>query len=328
MKRIGNLYDSICSFENLLSAFKKASRAASKKKATLNYFYNLEKNLLLLREKLLKETYTPGKYWQFTITDPKKRVISVAPFEDRIVHHAIVNILEPIYERRFIFDSYATRKNKGTHRAVRRAQEFLRHNALYLKTDIRHYFDSIDHNILMNTLRKKIKDEKLLNLIEKIIQKGGSCGKGLPIGNLTSQFFANCYLDVFDHIIKDESQEKYYIRYMDDMLFFSNDKEHLKDLRIYIHFILKEKFVLDLKEKATYINRRENGCSFLGTRVFPNTIRIKKENLKRSVKHLKENEQLYQKGKLSQNQFECSINSIIGHLSQYDTLELRRIIFG
>src|SRR6056297_999097 len=166
MKRMGNLYPELCSFNNLVQ------------------------NLTTLREGLEKETYQPGKYRTFEISDPKKRTISVAPFEDRVVHHAIVNILEPIYERRFIYDSYATRKDKGTHKAVRRAQTFLRSNKFYLKMDIQHYFDSVVQDILINIIAKKIKDKRLMRLIETIIRNGGDGMTGLPIGNLTSQFFA------------------------------------------------------------------------------------------------------------------------------------------
>ena len=211
---MGNLYPELCCFDNLLLAFKKASRATKNKPETLLYFYNLEQNLTSLRESLEKESYKPGKYRTFEISDPKRRTISVAPFEDRVVHHAIVNILEPIYERRFIYDSYATRKDKGTHKAVRRAQTFLRTNQFYLKMDIHHYFDSIVQDTLINIIATKIKDKRLMRLIIRIIRNGGDGVKGLPIGNLTSQFFANCYLDVFDHWIKDEIGEKYYIRYM------------------------------------------------------------------------------------------------------------------
>ena len=320
---MGNLYPELCLFENLLLAFKKASRATKNKPETLLYFYNLEQNLTTLRERLEKETYRPGKYRTFEISDPKRRTISVSPFEDRVVHHAVVNILEPVYERRFIYDSYATRKDKGTHKAVRRAQTFLRTNKFYLKMDIHHYFDSVVQDTLINIIETKIKDQRVMRLIEKIIRNGGDGVKGLPIGNLTSQFFANCYLDVFDHWIKDENREKYYIRYMDDIVIFSNDKEHLKNMRDYCRYELKNRLGLSLKEKATYINTRQNGLSFLGTRIFPELIRINNKNLKRSLKRLKKTEQAFQKGLIEQQQFLQSATSIIAHLCQYDTWNLR-----
>jgi len=325
---VGNLYPELCSFNNLLLAFKKASRATKNKPETLLYFYNLEQNLTNLRERLEKETYQPGKYRTFEISDPKRRTISVAPFEDRVVHHALVNVMEPIYERRFIYDSYATRKDKGTHKAVRRAQDFLRTNQFYLKMDIHHYFESVVQDTLIEIIETKIKDKQLMRLIEKIIRNGGDGVKGLPIGNLTSQFFANCYLDVFDHWIKEENGEKHYIRYMDDSVLFSNDKEHLKNMRDYCRYMLKNQLGLTLKEKATYINTRQNGLSFLGTRIFPELIRINNKNLKRSLNRLKKREQAFQQGSIEQKEFLQSTNSIIAHLYQYNTLALRRAIFG
>jgi retron-type reverse transcriptase len=328
MKRVGNLYEDLCSFENLYLAYKKAAKSVKFKPETLRYFYYLEYNLRHLQLKLLGEEYFPGVYRQFTIKDPKLRVISVASFEDRVVHHALINILEPIYERSFIHDSYATRKNKGTHKAVHRAQQFIRKNRYYLKMDVRKYFDSVDQAILLNIISSKIKDKKLFNLVSRIIKNGGENGKGLPIGNLTSQFFANCYLDRFDHIVKDYYAEKYYIRYMDDILLFSDDKEHLKDLRAFCRYTLKKELKLDLKEKVVFINSRENGVSFLGTRVFPDLIRINNKNLKRSLRRLKESEYKYREDIISEEQFTQSANSIVAHLCQYDTLSLRRAVFG
>lgn len=328
MKRVGNLFDKVCDFDNLLLAFKKSSRAVKNKPETLKYFYSLEDNLLDLKERLLTGRYIPGTYHLFNILDPKPRTISVAPFEDRIVHHAIVNILEPIYERRFIFDSYATRKGKGTHRAIHRAQQFSWKNTFFLKTDVRKYFDSIDHNVLLDIMCSKLNDERLLTVIERITVNGGENGKGLPIGNLTSQFFANCYLDWFDHIIKDESGEKYYIRYMDDILFFSTDKEHLKDLKVFVKYTLQEELKLSLKEKATFINRVEYGIPFLGVRVFPNQIRIKKENLRRSSGRVAMREKQYVKGIITAGQLQDCINSVLGHMAQYDSLKKRRQVFG
>lgn len=150
----------------------------------------------------------------------------MAPFRDRVVHHALVGALEPIYERCFINDSYATRKGKGTHRAVRRAQAFMRKTQGYLKTDVEKYFDRIDHAILQGIIERKIKDRNLLKLIGLIIansdrSRGLAKGKGLPIGNLTSHFLANVYLDPLDHFLKDGLGLRYYVRYMDDMVFFS-----------------------------------------------------------------------------------------------------------
>jgi RNA-directed DNA polymerase len=202
MRRIGNLKCSFLSFENLFRAYKKAFKSTKNYEACI-FTFNIEKELLLLQEELDTGNYLPGDYRYFTILDPKKREISVAPFRDRVVHHTLINILEPLYEKRFISASYATRKNKGTHKAIAKAQQLQRNNHWYLKMDVRKYFGSINHKILLRIIKRKIKDPFVIFLCKTIIAKGGDGITGLPIGNLTSQFFANVYLDIFDHFIKD-----------------------------------------------------------------------------------------------------------------------------
>lgn len=196
MQRVGNLKENLLSFENLYFAYKKAFKS-TKNYSSYKFTFNLDRELLKLQNELAKGIYIPGDYRYFKIFDPKEREISVAEFRDRVVHHSLVNIFEPIYEKRFIYDSYATRKNKGTHKAISRAQTFLLKNHWFLKMDIRKYFNSINHEILNKILAGKIKDMFILDLCEKIIRKGGDGKTGLPIGNLTSQFFANVYLCIF-----------------------------------------------------------------------------------------------------------------------------------
>jgi len=323
MKRIGNLYEKVISFENLYKAFTKAKRG-TKTLESATFFYNLEDELVNLHEELLTKVYKPVKYKYFKIYEPKEREISVAAFRDRVVHHAIINILEPIYENIFIHDSYATRKEKGTHRAIKRAQEFLGKNKWYLKADIKKYFESINPDILMQILQTKIKDRDLLWLIETIIRNSDKEKSGLPIGNLTSQFFANVYLDKFDHYIKNKLKIKYYIRYMDDFVLFFNDKDFLKKILPLIEEYLKTRLFLKLKEKAVLINQRLHGLGFLGVRIFPNIIRIKRENLKRSLNKLKLRKYQYEKSIISEYKYTQSITSILeGNISYFDTYNLR-----
>jgi retron-type reverse transcriptase len=324
LQRVGNLFEKVCSFENLYSAYKKAARGTKGKKETDEFCFFLEYELLKLKNELITENYSPGKYKYFTIKDPKEREIAVAPFRDRVVHHAIINILEPIYEKIFIFDSYATRKEKGTHKAILRAQEFLRKNEWYLKSDISKYFASIDHYKIIEIIKGKIKDRRLINLIEIIIRNGGENGKGLPIGNLTSQFFANVYLDRFDHYIKDELGIKYYVRYMDDIVIFANDKRKLKEISAELRNFLNEELSLDMKTNATYINKRINGVTFLGKRIFPNIIRIKNENLKRSIKRIERRENEHIEGKIDETKLCQSVESIIGMMKHYNVFEYRK----
>ncbi len=279
----------------------------------------MEKNVIEICDELKNETYNPKKHRDFYIYEPKERKISVADFRDRVVHHAIVNILEPIYEKVFIYDSYATRKDKGTHKAIIKAQDFLNKKEWFLKSDISKYFQSIETEILIEILNRKIRDKKLIKLIKKILENGSIEGKGLPIGNLTSQFFANVYLDRLDHYVKDELGLKYYIRYMDDIVVFGDNAKKLKEIKNKIEEFIKLKLNLELKESATYINKRENGLSFLGKRVFNNLIRIKPENLKRSIKHLKKREYEYFTGKISEEKLIQSSQSILGMIGKYNT---------
>lgn len=327
MKRYKGLYEKIYSFENLLLAAKKAKKGTSNKKNAGMFFFYLEPEILKLQEELITKTYSPGGYTYFEIKDPKRRTIAVAPFRDRVIHHGIVNIIEPIYEKSFIYHSYATRKEKGTHKAVAQAQKYLKNNYWYFKTDIEKYFDNINHEILLGFLQKKFKDKDFIYLLKKVICSGGKDGKGLPIGNLTSQFLANVYLNDFDHYVLNECKPGGYIRYMDDFVFFSNDKETLKDIQRRIVVYLNKHQHLSLKPKSTFFNSRLNGLPFLGRRIFPSTIRIKRENLKRSLRKIKLREWEYKTGKISEEKLVCSVTSIHGYISSCHTEALRKTIF-
>lgn len=316
MQRVGKLKESFLSFANLYVAYKKAFRGTKNYQAYV-FAFDADRELLILKQELTDNTYKPGDYNYFTIKEPKERIIAVSPFRDRVVHHALVNILEPVYEKRFIYDSYATRKEKGTHKAIAKAQYFLRKNQWYLKMDVKKYFDSIDHNILGKIIRKKIKDPYIISLCATITAKGGSGIKGLPIGNLTSQFFANIYLDVFDHYIKEELKIRNYIRYMDDFCIFDRCKETLKLCRDRIKQFMNEKLRLEVKESATLINTALHGLPFLGVRVFPNTVRLIKENFMRSYKKLKTNEWMYKNDYIPYAKYSSSMQSLTSHMNYY-----------
>jgi len=323
MKTHKNLFNKVCSFENLLLAFKKSQKGSNHKLEVKKYNFLKEKNLLELQEKLISETYEPSAYHYFKISEPKERIISVATFEDRIVHHAIVNILEPIYEKIFYYHSYATRKNKGSHKAVFYAQNCLKSNNWYLKSDIKKYFENISHQLLIDSIKNKISDKKLLNLIIKIIYNANSNGIGIPIGNLTSQFFANVFLNSFDDYIKNELKMQFYVRYMDDFVIFSNEKEELKTALNKIEIWLQTNLNLQIKNNATYINSASNGLSFLGTRIFAKTIRIKPENLKRFIKKINEKKFKTQKHLIPENKYEETLNSYNALMCVYSTYQLR-----
>ncbi|MDM8550051.1 reverse transcriptase/maturase family protein [Desulfobacterales bacterium HSG2] len=329
MKRKGYLFEEIITFENLYEAFRKAYSGSGRTGETCRFNFNLENELLQLKTEIETERYKPARYRYFKIFDPKERQISVAPFRDRVVHHALVRVIEPVFERSFIFDSYATRVGKGTHRAVERAQKFLRKNFWYLKTDVEKYFDSVDHDILLKLIRRKIKDEKVIRLTEKIIRNSDRSrdlahGKGLPVGNLTSQFFANVYLDPLDHFIKDRLGVKCYIRYMDDMVISSDSKDDLRDLLKIKETFLAENLELRLNPKATRLNNCLHGLPFLGFMIFPNLKRIRKENLKRVKKRLRQRKNEFEAGIITEEQFAMSVRSVFEHVRFADTYRLRR----
>jgi retron-type reverse transcriptase len=321
MQRVGNVWEGFLSFENLYRAWKRAF-TSTKSPESYAFSFHLEKELFTLQEELASQTYIPGDYRYFTISDPKKRTISVARFRDRVVHHALVQVLEPIYEKRFIYHSYATRKGKGTHKAIEQARQYLKNNKWYLKMDISKYFDSIDHSVLKRILQRQIKDTNILDLCARIIAKGGDGQCGLPIGNLTSQFWANVYLDKFDHFIKDRLRVKAYLRYMNDFCLFSSDKQFLKDSLSVITQFLKTELRLEPKPRATLINTSLHGLPFLGARIWPSLIRIGQNNFKRSFNRLKQRETEYRTGKVPYKNYVCSMESLLSYLKRWNCKEL------
>ncbi len=242
MKSYKNLYDKIISLKNLTHAFKKARKGKTKKDYVKKFEENLAYNLKILYEELKNQTYKPRPLLTFVLRDPKTRKISKSDFRDRIVHHALVRVIEPIFDKTFIYDNCANRKGKGTLFAIRRFYTFMQKvsrngkiNGWFnenqvkghcLKADIKHYFQEVDRDILLNILKRKIKCEDTLNLI-KLILSNFDGKKGMPLGNLTSQFFANVYLNELDQFVKHKLKAKYYLRYVDDFILLNSSKEQL-----------------------------------------------------------------------------------------------------
>jgi len=317
VKRVGNLLEQVVSYENLRTAFRLAMRGCGRTEATCRFFFHLEPELLRLQKELETGAYRPGAYRLFIVNDPKKRTIAEAPFRDRIVHHAVVRVLTPVYEPLFIHDSYATRPAKGTHAAVLRARELLRNYPWYFKSDIEKYFESVDHGVLLEILHRKLKDRRFLDLMERIIRNAPVPGKGLPIGNLTSQFLANVYLDRFDHMLRDGLKARGYIRYMDDLVLFGDSRRYLAELRTPVEEYLSEKLGLELKASATCLNRSSHGLSFLGMRIFRGLIRVKRENRRRSIRRLKERIKAWERGDLDEESLIHGMVSTVGHLRYF-----------
>jgi retron-type reverse transcriptase len=344
MKRHDHLYPQITTFENLLVAAKQAQRQKRYRDPVLIFNHQLEHELLQLQQELQTKTYQPGGYKTFEIYEPKRRIISAAPYRDRVVHHALCNIIAPIFERTFIATSYANRKGYGSHRALQQFVSYARDSRYVLQCDIRKYFPSIDIAILKQIIRRKIKCLDTLWLIDTILDT--PCAgetpidffpgdtlltplerpKGLPIGNLTSQFFANVYLNGFDRFVKETLAVSRYVRYMDDFSLFSDDRhflsycrheieDHLATLRLKIH---------PIKSQLTQTN---HGAIFVGFRVLPDRIRVRNHNLQKGRKRLKQLQIDYAQGKLSSHEVAQSLQSWSAHLAHGDTWRLRQKIF-
>ena len=259
--------------ENLRLAFWKAQRGKQGKREVMVFREDLDAHLSRLREGLLSGDVPIGEYSYFTINDPKERVICAASFSERVVHHAIMNVCEKEFERYQIFDSYACRKGKGVDCCLKRMQQMCGRFAWYLKLDVHKYFDSISHDILKRLLRRHFKDTDLLLLFDRIIDSYNvSEGRGIPIGNLTSQFFANMYLGLLDHQVKDVWRNPGYVRYMDDFVLFFDTREDAKEMLDQVRDFLENELALELNQPQ--LNKTRFGIPALSYRVFTGHLRL------------------------------------------------------
>lgn len=336
------MYSQLYNWDNLLLAYQKASKGKRGHASVAAFEFRLEDNLLQLQRELKDQTYQPGEYHSFTIHDPKKRLISAAPFRDRVVHHALCNIIEPAFERSFIFDSYANRIGKGTHKAIDRAQQFARRFRYVLPCDVRQFFPSIDHGIMLKILKRKITDEDTLWLAEQILKSGVGVlaeeyemcyfpgdnlfavnrPRGLPIGNLTSQFWANCYLDPLDHFIKRNLQCKGYVRYVDDFLLFADNKKILSEWREQVIAYLAN-LRLTLHEHSAQARPVTEGIPFLGFILFPTHRRLKSRKglaFRRKLNLLLAD---YRTAQIPFSKLDASIKGWVNHVRFANTWHLR-----
>ncbi len=287
MKTYRNLYRQVCSEDNLELAWRKARKGKTLRQYIIDFEENIEDNLALLKTELLLHSYRPLPLKTFTLRDPKTRKISISDFRDRVVHHAICNVIEPLFDKTFIYDSYANRKGKGTLAAIKRLEKFQRkvsHNrtiikkfnqkdnfrGFFFKGDIKHYFDTISHEKLMEIIKRKIKDKKLLFLIKNILNNHNlkEDGKGMPLGNLTSQFLANVYLNELDQFVKHQLKAKYYLRYVDDFVILDNDEKRLYFYEEKINHFIKNHLSIELNDDKVKIKPLQRGIEFLGFRAF------------------------------------------------------------
>jgi RNA-directed DNA polymerase len=331
VKRTGHLFEQVADFHALAAAVRRAARGKGASISAASFLFNMEGEILRLQREILDGSYRPLPYRTFYISEPKPRTISAADFRDRVAHHALCAAMEPLFERAAISDSYACRPGKGSHRAVRRAQCFSKRFGRFLKLDIRKFFETLDHEVLKASLRRLIKDRRLLELAGRIIEHGapGSPqGKGLPIGNLTSQHFANQYLTPLDHFIKERLRAPGYVRYMDDFLLFSDSKNFLRGALQSITEYIERNLKLTLKSEATVLAPVSEGIPFLGLRLWPRTIRLDGSGKRRLIRALRSGAEGVASGRLADDDLAPSFRSRLGHAEHVNTLGLRRSLCG
>jgi retron-type reverse transcriptase len=339
VKRAGGLFKRIVSAENLIAAAYAAARGKRSKPNVIRFFSRLIDEVGQLRMELGDGSYCPGPYHEFFIYERKRRMISAAPFRDRVVHHALCAVIMPFFEAGFDDASFANRRGKGTHLAVRLCRRYLSRYPFYLKLDVRRYFPSIDHEILKATIRRKIKCVRTLGLIDAIIEGSNrqeeaieyypgdglftpfERRRGLPLGNLTSQYFANIHLTPLDRFIRTDLKIRAYIRYVDDLVLFHVDKTYLRECAARIGAYLA-RLRLKFHENRCHTRPSRSGITFLGYRVLPDRIRLARDGVIRARRRLRLRSELYHRGAISLSAYRSSVFGWLGHARQADAYRI------
>lgn len=339
MKRHANLFDAVVAWPNLLRAAKTARHGKTRRPVVERFEFCREWELLALQRELEAGTYAPGPFRTHRITRPKPRLISAAPYRDRVAHHAIMNVLAPVLDARFHPDSYACRAGKGTHAASRRLQQLMGRYPFALRADISQYFPSIDHAILKDTFRRHLKDRRLLALLDAVVDGSNEQDavhdyfpgddlftpferrRGLPIGNLTSQWFANWYLNAFDHEITSGLGYGGYVRYCDDFVIFGTSREQLADLRQRMNELLAG-LRLRAHPRKTAIVPTRAGITFVGYRTWAHRREVRGSNIRLFLKRCRLLKRLVDEGRLALESARTSVMGWCGHAAQADSLKL------
>ena len=344
---MGVIFESITTWDNLLRAARLAAWGKRRKRSAAAFEHQLADQLIDLQNELRTKTYRPGGYVHFLIHEPKRRKISAAPFRDRVVHHALCNLIEPLFEAQFIAHSYANRNGKGTHRAVNQLQEWSRRYRYALRADVIQHFPSLDHQILRAMLARRIDDEDVLWLADTILSSGAGVladeyspvyfpgddlfailrPRGLPIGNLTSQFWSNVYLNHFDWFVQRELGCGAYLRYVDDFVLFSDDKHKLWSCKQRIIARLAQER-LTIHEAQTQVLPTHCGIPWLGFMVYPTHRLLKRRNAVNFTRRLERNLDAYQSGHISFAELDASVQGWINHVRYADTWGLREHVFA
>lgn len=339
MKRYGGLWEQITSWPNLALAAKKAQRGKRSRAAVERFNFDQERELLGLQTELKTKTYLPGEFRAHWITRPKPRLISAAPYRDRVIHHALLNVLEDILDRHFHPQSYACREYKGTHAAANQLQKLMRRNRFVLQCDIRKYFPSIDHQLLKETFRGLIKDKDALWLMNLIVDHSNEQEpvidwfegddlfgpierrRGLPIGNLTSQWFANWFLNDLDYWVTYELGIRGYVRYCDDFLLLDDDRIRLKDALAEVRGALEAKR-LRLHEGKLSVQPVRAGITFVGYRTWPTHRVIRKESVHRLRRRVRWMKRAYAEWRIGFSDIRLRLDGWLGHARQANSKRL------
>ena len=343
-RRVDGLFSGIASFAALEAAAQRAARGKRRKPGVAAFLARLEREVLRLERELLAGAWRPGRYVEIAVRDPKPRTVSAAPFRDRVVHHALCAIIEPLFERGFVFDSYANRRGKGTHRAVARYERFRNRFGSVLRCDVFRYFPAIDHEILKADVRRRVWCERTLRLVDAIIDGSNpqepvhryypgddlftpfERRRGLPIGNLTSQLFANVYLDGLDHFVKEVLRAPGYLRYVDDFALFHDDPAVLAEWRVRVDAYLARRR-LSLHPRKTYVAPTAEPTTFLGYVLLPDgRRRLPEDNVRRFRNRLRSMRDRVRAGTMTPEEARPRVASWVAHARHANTRRLRRAL--
>ncbi len=335
MKVYKNIYPLIISAENLFAAWEIFRRDKRNKPDVMEIEQNIEQEIFKLHRELRDKTYQHGGYSGFWIRDPKLRRIHKATVRDRILHHAIFKVLNPIFEPTFIPNSYSCRVGKGTHKGVEDLEKMIRAESRNhtkecwaLKCDIRKFFDSIDHDILLHMLEAKIRDKNAMGLLREIVESFTARRpnlferRGVPIGNLTSQIFANIYMNELDQFMKHELHVKNYARYTDDFVIVSTDRKYLEGLLEPMSKFLVDKLYLEMHPRKVILRRASQGADFLGYVIFPHHVLIRASTKKRMLRKTGERVAAYESGEIDKDSLEATLRSYLGVMSHANAHKL------
>ena len=313
-------------------AWREFKKGKTRKKDVQEFEFDLEDNLFQLHQKLKSKTYEHHSYTPFFVRDPKLRHIHKACVRDRLLHHAIFRVLYPIFDKSFICDSYSCRFGKGTHLAVERLEDFVRKlnknncKTIYaLKCDIRKFFDSIDKNILLEIIKGKVKDQNAIWLVSKVLSSfSKESGKGLPLGNVTSQLFANIYLNELDQYVKHNLKIKYYLRYCDDFIILGCEPHFLLELAYKMSEFLEERLGLNLHQDKIILRKHRQGIDFLGYVVLPYHRMLRTKTSKRTIRKIIKKRNEFEDGLIAEDSFRQSLNSYLGVLGHCNSGDLQK----